>query len=216
MKPLRVLVGCEYSGTVRDAFIAQGHDAMSCDLLPTDVPGPHYCGDVRDVLNDGWDLMIAHPPCDYLTVSGNRWFSDEAKAGPGILTGAARRMAQSEAVEFVKMLWDAPISCIAIENPIGRLSTLWMKPTQIIQPWQFGHGETKATCLWLKNLPKLEPTEIVEGREQRIFKMPPSADRWKLRSATYAGIAQAMADQWSDSRMNVDGLGRRTLDADSK
>lgn len=189
--PLRVLVACEYSGAVRDAFLARGHEAMSCDLLPTDVDGPHYCGDVRDVMDYPWDLMIAHPPCTHLSVSGAKHFQEKRKDGR-----------QQSAVSFFMMLARSPIPRIAIENPVCIMSSIWRKPDQIIQPWQFGHGETKATCLWLKNLPKLEPTEIVEGREQRIFKMPPSADRWKLRSATYTGIAQAMADQWSDSRMN--------------
>ena len=182
---MKVLVACEYSGAVRDAFIRAGHEAMSCDLLPTDVPGPHYAGDVRDVLDYGWDLMIAHPPCTHLSVSGARHF--EAKRLDG---------RQQAGVSFVRMLSKADIPRIAIENPVSVLSTLWRKPDQIIHPWQFGHGETKATCLWLKGLPPLRPTNIVEGREARIHRMPPSEDRWKERSATYAGIAQAMADQW--------------------
>lgn len=182
---MRVLIACEYSGRVRDAFIALGHDAMSCDLLPTDVAGPHYQGDVRDVLGGGWDLMIAHPPCTHLAVSGARHFA--AKQASGV---------QQEALDFVRLLMDAPIERIAVENPISIISSRIRKPDQIIQPWQFGHGETKATCLWLKNLPKLTPTNIVDGREPRIHKMPPSADRWKLRSETYMGIAQAMAEQW--------------------
>lgn len=180
---MKVLVACEYSGRVRDAFIAAGHDAMSCDLLPTDAPGPHYQGDVRDVLGDGWDLMVAHPPCTHLAVSGARWFKD-------------KHAEQAEALEFVRLLMDAPIERIAIENPISIISSKIRKPDQVIQPWQFGHGETKATCLWLKGLPLLAPTQIVEGREARIHKMPPSADRWKKRSETYAGIASAMAAQW--------------------
>lgn len=180
---MKVLIACEYSGRVRDAFIERGHDAMSCDLLQTDVPGPHYCGDVRNIINDGWDLMIAHPPCTHLAVSGARWFKE-------------KQLEQIEALEFVRFLMDAPIKKIAIENPISIISSKIRKPNQIIQPWQFGHGETKATCLWLKNLPKLIPTDIVEGREAKIHKMPPSPDRWKLRSMTYAGIAKAMAEQW--------------------
>ena len=180
---MRVLVACEYSGTVRDAFIRAGHDAMSCDLLPTESNGPHYQGDVRDILGDGWDLMIAHPPCTHLAVSGARWFKDKVTE-------------QAESLDFVRLLMDAPIERIAIENPISIISSKIRKPDQIIQPWQFGHGETKATCLWLKNLPKLTPTNIVEGRDNRIHRMPPSPDRWKLRSTTYSGIAQAMADQW--------------------
>lgn len=180
---MKVLVACEYSGRVRDAFLRNGHDAMSCDLLPTDSPGPHYEGDVRDVLYDGWDIMIAHPPCTHLAVSGARWFKD-------------KQVEQQEALEFVRLLLEAPIDRIALENPISIISSRIRKPDQIVQPWMFGHGETKATCLWLKNLPKLEPTDIVEGRSDRIHKMPPSEDRWKLRSLTYLGIAEAMADQW--------------------
>lgn len=179
----KVLVACEYSGRVRDAFIKAGHEAMSCDILPTDAPGPHYMGDVRDVLYGGWDLMIAHPPCTHLAVSGARWFKD-------------KQAEQAEALDFVRLLMDAPIPRIAIENPISVISTKIRKPDQIVQPWQFGHGETKATCLWLKGLPLLTPTDIVEGREARIHRMAPSADRWKKRSETYTGIAQAMADQW--------------------
>lgn len=158
---------------------------MSCDLLPTDVPGPHYQGDVRDVLGDGWDLMVCHPPCTHLAVSGARHFA--AKQASGV---------QGEALDFVRLLLNAPIERIALENPVSIISSRIRKPDQIIQPWQFGHGETKATCLWLKSLPKLRPTNIVEGREARVHRMPPSADRWKLRSTTFAGIAEAMADQW--------------------
>ena len=180
---MKVLVACEYSGTVRDAFRARGHDAMSCDLLPTDVPGPHYQGDVRDVLGGGWDLMIAHPPCTHLAVSGARWFH-------------LKQQEQAEALDFVRLLMDAPIPRIAVENPVSVISSRIRKPDQVIQPWQFGHGETKATCLWLSGLPALKPTNIVDGREARIHRLPPSPDRWKIRSATYAGIAAAMADQW--------------------
>lgn len=182
---MRVLVACEYSGTVRDAFRARGHDAMSCDLLPTDVPGPHHQGDVRDVLGDGWDLMIAHPPCTHLAVSGARWFH-------------LKRQEQAEALDFVRLLLAAPISRIALENPVSIISSRIRKPDQVIQPWMFGHGETKATCLWLKRLPALKPTNIVDGREARIHRLPPSPDRWKIRSATFPGIAAAMADQWGD------------------
>lgn len=182
---MKVLIACEYSGRVRDAFIRAGHEAMSCDLLPTDVPGPHYQGDVRDVLHYPWDLMIAHPPCTDLAVSGARHF--EAKR----LNGR-----QQSSASFFMMLAKCDIPRIAIENPVCVMSSLWRKPDQVIQPWMFGHGETKATCLWLKNLPKLQPTDIVDGREPRIHRLPPSADRWKLRSETYAGVAQAMADQW--------------------
>ena len=182
---MRVLVACEYSGRVRDAFINSGHDAMSCDLLPTDSPGPHYHGSVMDVLNDGWDLMIAHPPCTHLAVSGARHFAEKRADGR-----------QQEAIDFFLALARAPIPRIAIENPVCIMSSVWRKPDQTIQPWQYGHGETKATCLWLKNLPHLVPTNIVSGRDARIHKMPPSPDRWKLRSQTYQGIADAMADQW--------------------
>jgi site-specific DNA-cytosine methylase len=181
----RVLIACEYSGTVRDAFLALGHEAMSCDLLPTETPGPHYQGDVRDVLDYPWDLMIAHPPCTDLSVSGARHF-------------AAKRMdgRQQASVSFFLRLAKADIPHIAIENPVCIMSSLWRKPDQTIQPWQFGHGETKATCLWLKNLPPLNPTSLVDGREQRIHRLPPSPDRWKIRSKTYDGIAKAMAEQW--------------------
>lgn len=182
---MRVLVACEYSGRVRDAFLAKGHEAMSCDLLPTDVLGPHYQGDVSDIINDGWDLMICHPPCTHLAVSGARHFA--AKKDSGV---------QDEALDFVRMLLNANIPKIALENPISIISSRIRKPDQIIQPWQFGHGETKSTCLWLKGLPLLVPTDIVEGRSDRIHKMPPSPDRWKLRSTTYQGIANAMANQW--------------------
>ena len=180
---MRILIACEYSGTVRDAFRARGHDAMSCDLLPTERPGPHYQGDVFDILGDGWDMMIAHPPCTHLAVSGARWWKD-------------KRAEQAEALDFVRALMAAPIPRIAIENPISIISTAIRKPDQIVQPWQFGHGETKATCLWLQGLPKLVPTDIVDGREARIHKMSPSPDRWKERSRTYQGIADAMASQW--------------------
>ena len=181
---MRILIACEYSGTVRDAFINAGHDAVSCDLLPSESPGPHYQGDVTDILSDGWDMMVAHPPCTHLAVSGARWFH-------------LKQQEQTEALDFVRLLMDAPIPRIAIENPVSIISSRIRKPDQVIQPWQFGHGETKATCLWLKGLPKLTPTNIVDGREARIHKMPPSPDRWKERSRTYAGIAAAMAQQWS-------------------
>lgn len=158
---------------------------MSCDLLPTESPGPHYQGDVFDVIEDGWDLMIAHPPCTDLAVSGARHFA--AKRADG---------RQDAALNFVRVLMDAKMPRIAVENPISIISSRIRKPEQIIHPWQFGHGETKATCLWLKGLPKLIPTNVVAGREARIHRMPPSPDRWKLRSKTYQGIADAMAEQW--------------------
>ena len=195
---MKVLIACEYSGRVRDAFIKNGHDAMSCDLLPTDAPGPHYQGDVFDIINDGWDLMIAHPPCTYLCSSGLHWN-----------TKRPERAAQTEdALLFVHHLLDAPIERIALENPIGCISTRIRKPNQTIQPWQFGEDASKATCLWLKNLPLLTATNIVASRmvdgkkrygnqtDSGQNKLPPSADRWKIRSETYMGIAQAMADQW--------------------
>lgn len=183
---MRVLIACEYSGRVRAAFRKMGHDAWSCDLLPADDGSPyHIQGDVLDHLNDGWDLMVAHPPCTHLAVSGARHFA--AKIADG---------RQQEGIDFFMAMINAPIERIAVENPICIMSTKYRKPDQIIQPWQFGHGETKATCLWLKNLPKLVPTNIVEGRENRVWKMPPSKDRWKLRSETYQGIADAIGQQW--------------------
>jgi len=180
---MRVLAACEYSGAVRNAFRAAGHDAMSCDLLPSETAGPHYQGDVRDVLGRGWDLMIAHPPCTHLAVSGARWFKD-------------KQTEQAEALDFVRLLLAAPIPRIALENPISIISSRIRKPDQIIQPWQFGHGETKATCLWLKGLPSLQHTNIVDGREPRVHRMSPGPERWKERSRTYSGIAAAMAEQW--------------------
>jgi site-specific DNA-cytosine methylase len=181
---MKVLVACEYSGRVRDAFLAKGHDAISCDLLDTEVVGPHYKGDINDILYDGWDLMVCHPPCTHLAVSGARWFKDKVEE-------------QKEALAFIKILLEAPIKHIALENPVSIISSRFRKPDQIIQPWMFGHGETKATCLWLKNLPLLTPTDIVDGREARVHNMAPSPDRWKERSRTYEGIAKAMAEQWS-------------------
>lgn len=182
---MRVLVACEYSGRVRDAFRAYGHDAMSCDLLPTEAPGPHHQGPVQDVLNDGWDLMVAHPPCTDLAISGSRWLAQKQADGR---TDAA--------LAFVRLLMAAPIDRWCIENPVSLISSRICQPDQIIQPWQFGHGETKATCLWLKNLPPLRPTHVVEGRESRVHRMPPGPDRWKERSRTYEGVAAAMGGQW--------------------
>ena len=181
---MKILVACEYSGVVRDAFIAAGHDALSCDLLPTDSPGPHYQGDVRGLLYQNWDLIIAHPPCDHLSSSGARWFKEKRKDGR-----------QQAAIEFFMMF--TKLQCRwAIENPIGIMSTIYRKPDQIVQPWQFGHGETKATCLWLNGLQKLTPTNIVNGREQKVWKMAPGPNRAKLRSRTYQGVAEAMATTW--------------------
>jgi len=185
---MRVLVACEYSGRVRDAFTEKGHDAWSCDLLETERPGQHYQGDVRDMLAQEWDLMICHPPCTHLAVSGARYFARKVASGE-----------QQEALKFVRMLLDAHVPRICLENPVSIISTHICKPSQIVQPWMFGHGETKATCLWLKNLPKLRPTNIVYGREPRVHHMPPGPNRWKDRSRTYEGIALAMADQWGSN-----------------
>ena len=187
---MKVLIACEYSGRVRDAFIKIGHDAISCDLLPTDATGPHYQGDVFDIINYPFDLLVAHPPCTHLSVSGSRHFDAKRMNGR-----------QQSAVSFFMRIvrQSAHIPMVAIENPVCIMSSLYRKPDQIIQPWQFGHGETKATCLWLKGLPKLTPMNIVEGREARIHRMPPGPDRWKLRSTTYQGIADAMAEQWGGS-----------------
>ena len=185
---MRVLVACEFSGIVRTAFRKLGHDAWSCDLLESeDKSTYHIIGDVSDLLGGGWDLMIAHPPCTHLAVSGSRWFKDKAKE-------------QAEALDFVRLLLNAPIEKIALENPISVISSRIRKPDQIIQPWQFGHGETKATCLWLKGLLKLKPTDVVDGREAKVHRMPPGPDRWMNRSRTYQGIASAMAAQWGDNR----------------
>lgn len=202
---MKVLVACESSGTVRDAFAALGHDALSCDLMPSDNGGPHYQGDVRDILNEGWDLMIAHPPCTYLSSSGMHWTTRGIR--PTQLT--------DDALEFVRLLMAAPIDRIAIENPIGVISTRIRKPNQIIQPWQFGDDASKATCLWLKNLPLLTGSNhvlprYVNGKKRWANqtdsgqnKLAPSADRWKQRSKTYQGIANAMAQQWSDEKMEA-------------
>lgn len=182
---MKVRVACEFSGVVREAFRQRGHDARSCDLLPAEDGSLHHdqC-DIRELLNDGWaDLLIAHPPCTHLAVSGARWFKDKL-------------VEQAEALRFVRLLMDAPVARIALENPVSIISSRIRKPTQVIQPWQFGHGEIKATCLWLTNLPKLTPTQIVEGRVARVHRLGPSPDRWKLRSRTFTGIAAAMADQW--------------------
>jgi site-specific DNA-cytosine methylase len=180
---LRVLVACEFSGHVRDCFAAAGHDAWSCDLLPSEGPGNHVQGDVRQILADGWDLMIAHPPCTHLAVSGARWFKD-------------KQAEQAAAIQFVKDLLAAPIPHIALENPVSVISSLIRRPDQIIQPWMFGDGETKATCLWLKNLPRLQASNVVEGRNARVWREPPGPERWKNRSRTMPGIAAAMATQW--------------------
>lgn len=183
---MKVLIACEFSGIVRDAFIKKGHDAVSCDLLPSDRPGPHRQIDVVKILKEKWDLMIAHPPCTFLTVAANKH----------MLNNPRRWIQKVDALMFVKHLMDCDIPKIAIENPKGAISSHIRKPDQIIQPWQFGHGETKETHLWLKGLPKLKPTNIVEGRADKCFRQAPGDDRWKIRSLTYQGIANAMAEQW--------------------
>tara|TARA_R110002049_G_scaffold127736_1_gene284576 strand:+ start:1338 stop:1955 length:618 start_codon:yes stop_codon:yes gene_type:complete len=198
---MRVLIACEYSGRVRDAFIKMGHDAMSCDILPTDVKGPHHQGDIFEVLNDGWDLMVAHPPCTYLSNSGVFHLHKDASRWPKLFDGA----------NFFKRLLEAEIPRVAIENPIMHkyAKTLigGVNQSQVVQPWMFGHTEQKATCLWLKGLPLLTETNNVKAEmltlpkneRERLFYLPPSADRWKIRSTTYQGIADAMAAQWGDS-----------------
>ena len=186
---MKVLVACEYSGVVREAFSKRGHDATSCDLLPTEIPGKHIQGDVLEVIKqEQFDLMIAHPPCTDLAVSGAKWFKEKRADGR-----------QQRALEFVQQLLDAPIPMIALENPVSVISTYIRPADQYIQPWEQGHGETKKTGLWLKGLPLLRPTNIVEGREQKVWKMPPSENRWKDRSRTYQGIADAMAEQWGNA-----------------
>ena len=188
---MRVLVACESSGTVRDAFIRKGHDAMSCDLLPTDVPGPHYQGDVRDVLGNGWDLMVAHPPCTRLCNSGVSWLA-KRDLWEDMRAGAA----------LFRMLMEADVPRIAIENPIPHkyaVHEIGRMYDQVVQPWWFGHGETKATCLWLKNLPPLMATAISPGRSDRLHRLPPGPERWKERSKTFQGLADAMADQWGST-----------------
>jgi len=181
---MKILVACEYSGRVRDAFIKQGHEAISCDIIPTESPGPHYQGDVREILDHGWDIMVAFPPCTHLALSGAQWWDKKVEE-------------QKAALQFIRILVQAPIPRIAIENPVGAISYWLANPTQYIHPWQFGHGESKKTCLWLQNLPLLKPTNIVEGRSNRIHRVPDSKNRAKIRSLTYQGIADAMAAQWS-------------------
>jgi site-specific DNA-cytosine methylase len=200
---VRVLVACEFSGVVRDAFRARGHDAVSCDLLPTERPGPHIQGDVLPHLGDGWDLMIAHPPCTHLAVSGAKWFAEKRRDGR-----------QWEAVQFFMALARAPILRIAIENPVGIMSTTWRPPDQIVQPYQFGHEATKTTCLWLKNLPRLTPTKLVAKGPRHVTKsgrslpewynLPPSEDRARIRSRTFTGLGEAMAEQWGTLQCQPD------------
>ena len=188
---MRVLVACEYSGRVRDAFRRRGHDAWSCDLLDCEAdPRWHYQAPVEKVLGCGWDLMIAHPPCTHLAISGSRHFHRKQRE-------------QAEALDFVRLLMAAPIERWCIENPVSVISSAIRPPDQIIQPWQFGHGETKATCLWLQNLPRLKSTEVVDGREPRVHMMPPGPNRWKERSRTFEGIAEAMGDQWGTRELSA-------------
>lgn len=186
---LKILIACEFSGIVRESFNKLGHNVYSCDLLESEIPGKHIKDDVLNHLNENWDLMIAFPPCTHLAVSGARWFKYKVNE-------------QKNAISFFMSLINAPIKKIAIENPISIMSSVYRKPDQIIQPWQFGHGETKSTCLWLKNLPKLKPTKIVNEKYPRIHMEPPSLNRWKNRSRTYHGIADAMAKQWGDYDKN--------------
>lgn len=201
---MKILIACEFSGTVRDAFIGGGHDAMSCDLEPASVLGPHYQGNVMDIINDGWDLMIAHPPCTYLTVTGNKWFKPEyAGRFP------TRHQDREDAADFFMALANANIPKIAIENPIGVMSTRYKKPSQVIHPWQFGHEASKSTCLWLKGLPLLQPTNVVSKGEFVTYKSGKRMTKWyadaaslspkeraKVRNTTFQGIANAMATQW--------------------
>lgn len=210
MKQLRVLVGCEYSGRVRDAFLALGHEAMSCDLLPSDAGEPHYQGDIFNVINDGWDIGIFHPPCTYLTNAGVRWLHEHVQSRNGkkpVISGKIRWDYMREGAEFFKKLLESNIPKIAVENPIPHkyaVNIIGRKYDQLVQPWMFGHPETKATCLWLKNLPKLVPTNNVKEymltlpkrEQQKLHYLPPSPDRWKLRSVTFKGLAEAMAQQW--------------------
>lgn len=182
---VRILVACEFSGTVRDAFLKRGHYAVSCDLLPSDNGGPHFQGDVLDILGWGWDLMVAHPPCTHLAVSGAAHFHRKVRE-------------QAEALDFVRKLMDAPIPRWCIENPVSVISTKIRKPTQIVHPWQFGHSEMKTTCLWLHNLKSLVPTNVVDKGINKLHRLPPTPDRWKLRSKTFQGIADAMAEQWGE------------------
>lgn len=208
---MKVLIACEFSGVVRDAFIRKGHEALSCDLLPTESPGPHYQGNALDIIDNGWDLMIAHPPCTYLCVTGNKWMKDEYKE-----RFPTRQQDRKDAIEFFLKLYNAPIDKIAIENPIGIMSTTLRKPDQIIHPYMFGHQASKSTCLWLKNLPKLKPTSIVDKGEFITYKSGKRTAKWyadaaslspkeraRIRNITFQGIADAMADQWGSTEINL-------------
>ena len=207
---MKILIACEFSGTVREAFTKLGHDVTSCDLEPTSLPGKHYQGSVLDILNDGWDMMVAHPPCTYLTVTGNKWFKEEYKD-----RFPNRQQDRKDAIEFFMALVNANIPKIVIENPIGIMSTIYQKPSQIIQPWQFGHEASKSTCLWIKGLPLLKPTNIVSKGEFVTFKSGKRMTKWyadaakyspkeraKIRNTTFQGIADAMADQWGKNELS--------------
>lgn len=207
---MKILLGCEESGTVRDAFLKLGHDAISCDLKPARNGGPHYQGSIFDIAHDGFDMAIIHPPCTYLCVTANKWLKDQPPRKSGALVGAERRQARDEAYEFFMAMWNLPIGKLCLENPVGIISSLWRKPDQIIQPYQFGHPEPKKTCLWLRGLPLLTPTDIVEpeyhttesGKKVPKWffyadKSKGQAHRAEIRSKTFPGVAQAMADQWS-------------------
>lgn len=203
---MKVLVACEFSGIVRDAFAAKGHDAWSCDLLPSEGRwDKHYQCDVLEILDAGWDLLIGHPPCTYITISANKWNKEQPETKSGALVGYSRMKARIKAMNFFIDLFYCNVEKVCIENPIGIMSSAFRKPDQVLQPWMFGHGETKATCLWLKNLPQLvwekednlfAQKTAVNGREQRLHRLPQSKDRAKIRSITFPGIAEAMAEQW--------------------
>ena len=202
---MRVLIGCEESQTITKAFRELGHEAYSCDIQPCSGGHPewHIQADVLEIIKlQVWDLAIFHPDCTYLTVSANKWFKDQPERESGTLVGKARRQAREDAIDFFMKLYNCDIPHIAVENPIGVMSSRFRKPDCIVQPWQFGHGETKATCFWLNDLPPLKPTNIVEEREQRLHRLPPSKDRAKLRSKTYEGIGKAIAEQWSEYILN--------------
>jgi hypothetical protein len=207
MKKLRIICGCEESQILTQAFRDLGHEAYSCDLIPTSGKHSewHFQEDIFEVLKrENFDLGVFFPPCTYLTISANKWYKDQPARKSGALVGAERRQARELAVKFFMDLYNSDIPHIAIENPVGIMSTRFRKPDQVIQPWMFGHGETKATCLWLKNLPKLTPTNIVEGREQRMHKLPKTPDRAKLRSKTFAGVAKAIAEQYSSYLLSLE------------
>jgi len=201
---MKILVACEESQAVTIAFRELGHDAYSCDLLPCSGGHPewHLQQDVTPLLLEYWDMVIGFPTCTYLTISANKWYKDQPARKSGVLVGAERRAAREEAIKFFMKIYNANSPRVAVENPIGVMSSVFRKPNQVLQPWMFGHGETKATCLWLRGLPNLVPTDIVEGRKQRIHELPPSKDRSILRSKTFPGIAKAMGKQWGSLIQN--------------